>query len=121
MNNKDIIILKDIVNEYKDYFCGNYNIINDMRLKLAHIEAIENLLEENRILKDNQTKIIADSFHEKMAEKFDEDFIPKYKIKEKIEKLNEEMLKEENSLELFYRKKYCKEFLEELLQKGDDK
>lgn len=87
MSNKDIIILEDIVNEYKDYFCGNYNIINDMGLKLAHIEAIENLLEENRILKNNQTKIIADSFHEKMAEKFDEDFIPKSKIYEKIEKL----------------------------------
>ena len=57
MNNYDIIILKDIVNEYKDYFCGNYNIIKDMELKLAHIEAIENLLEENRILKDIKRKI----------------------------------------------------------------
>ena len=43
--------------------------------------------------------------------------VPKDKIKAKIEVLNKEMLNEENSLELFYRKKYCKEVLQSLLEK----
>ena len=41
----------------------------------------------------------------------------KDKIKTKIEEINKEMLNEENSLELFYRKKYCKEVLQSLLEK----
>ena len=41
----------------------------------------------------------------------------KDKIKAKIEEINKEMLNEENSLELFYRKKYCKEVLQSLLDK----
>jgi hypothetical protein len=45
------------------------------------------------------------------------EFIPNDKIKAKIEEINKEMLNEENSLELFYRKKYCKEVLQSLLEK----
>lgn len=41
----------------------------------------------------------------------------KDKIKVKIEEINKEMLNEENSLELFYRKKYCKEVLQSLFEK----
>lgn len=39
------------------------------------------------------------------------------KIKATIEEINKEMLNEENSLELFYRRKYCKEILQSLLEK----
>lgn len=48
---------------------------------------------------------------------FLKDYIHKDKIKAKIEEINKEMLNEENSLELFYRKKYCKEVLQSLLEK----
>ena len=44
-------------------------------------------------------------------------YISKDKIKAKIEEINKEMLNEEKSLELFYRKKYCKEILQSLLEK----
>jgi hypothetical protein len=47
----------------------------------------------------------------------DKTFIRVDKIKAKIEEINKEMLNEENSLELFYRKKYCKEVLQSLLEK----
>ena len=49
--------------------------------------------------------------------KLTNDFVSKDKIKAKIEEINKEMLNEENSLELFYRKKYCKEVLQSLLEK----
>lgn len=45
------------------------------------------------------------------------EYIAVDKIKAKIEEINKEMLNEENSLELFYRKKYCKEVLQSLLEK----
>lgn len=42
--------------------------------------------------------------------------ISKDKIKAKIEELNKEMLKENKSLEQFYKLKYCYEVLQELLE-----
>lgn len=45
-----------------------------------------------------------------------ENSTPNDKIKAKIEEINNEMINEENSLELFYRKKYCKEVLQSLLE-----
>ena len=62
-------------------------------------------LEKNRKVSQNFAKIVAT------------DYISKDKIKAKIEEINKEMLNEEKSLELFYRKKYCKEILQSLLEK----
>lgn len=45
--------------------------------------------------------------------------ISKDKIKAKIEELNKEMLKENKSLEQFYKLKYCYEVLQELLEEEE--
>ena len=45
---------------------------------------IEELKEQNKEM--NKTKIVADSFHKYMSEKFDKGFVSKDKIKAKIEK-----------------------------------
>ena len=79
MNNEDIKVLEEIINLYRNTNELPYRFNGDI------IQAIENLLEENRILKNKQTKVIADSFHKKMAEKFDEDFITKSKLIEALE------------------------------------
>ena len=44
----------------------------------------EKLLEENKELKDKNTKMITDSFHEKIGDKIKEQLIPKSKIEDKI-------------------------------------
>ena len=44
------------------------------------------------------------------------DVIPKSKVKEKIEEIKKLMLKENESIEQFYKLKYCYEILQELLE-----
>lgn len=148
MNNKDIIILKDIVNEYKDYFCGNYNIINDMGLKLAHIEAIENLIKGYKDLEEKNIKLQKRNNRQfKLLRKRDKeienlrntnktlyelcqgkamqefinnecDYIPKSKVRKKIEQI-----KMNANYDWLYKYDYqdVTKILEELLQEGDDK
>lgn len=76
-------------------------------------ENIEEILEQSKeieLLKEENEKYKNPPF-------FDEDeYTENDKIKAKIEEINKEMLNEENSLELFYRKKYCKEALQSLLE-----
>lgn len=102
-----------------------------IELKDTDVELIENLIkgykeleEENKILKNKQTKVIADSFHEKMAEKFDEDFIPKSKVREKIEELEKEINGDnywKYTEHEYIGMQYQVEILKQLLQEGDDK
>lgn len=79
------------------------------------IDIIEKQQKEIEELKNGQIDFwISDK---KIEERIRNKFVNKDKIKAKIEEINKEMLNEENSLELFYRKKYCKEVLESLLEK----
>ena len=115
MNNKDIINkFREIVEESREE--DIYNYYTNLRNTL---ELLEKLEKENEVLNNKQTKIIADSFHEKMTEKFDEDFIPKYKIKEKIEELEKEKedVADEINFKAFYRITDLKNIEIDILQK----
>lgn len=94
---KDIKMLETQIQACKE--C-KFATCEQCEISYTEVKAIENLIsrnkkleQENKILKNKQTKIIADSFHEKMAKKFDDDFIKKSKIKAKIEELQNEILK----------------------------
>ena len=79
------------------------------------IDIIEKQQKEIEELKNGQIDFwISDK---EIEERIRNKFVNKDKIKAKIEEINKEMLNEENSLELFYRKKYCKEVLQSLLEK----
>ena len=65
-----------------------------------------------RDMKIKELEEVNNCLHESSKELF----ISKDKIREKTKELNNEMLNEKDSLEMFYRKKYCKEVLEELLE-----
>lgn len=96
----------------------------NVKLRLQDIPLIEG---ELKAYKDRVNELKAELEKEKEKNKelnwkytaswVDEHFVSKDKIKAKIEEINKEMLNEENSLELFYRKKYCKEILQSLLEK----
>ena len=124
---EDTKILEELINEYKDYFCGNYNIINDMGLKLAHIEAIENLIKRNKELQEalkdeiqcfNKMKDIAETLRKENVEyiiqnrQYELNYIPKSKVREKIEEL------EKGNKNTFIRGEKIL-VLQELLQEGD--
>lgn len=88
MNNNDIKKLEKFIGVSKEIketpeyvFIENIEIEKEQYLEIVHI--IEDLIEENKMLNNKQTKIIADSFHEKMAEKFNENFILKSEVIEK--------------------------------------
>lgn len=87
------------------------------------IDAIETLISENKELKEEnfnlKQKQIIDKCSIPRQDNFYDyyNFIPKSKVEEKIEEINKEMLNEENSLELFNRKRYCREVLQSLLEK----
>lgn len=96
--------------------CTQNSWYEDTKVIEKQQKEIEELNLENIELK--QSKIVdknsipnQDNFYECY------NFVSKDKIKAKIEEINKEMLNEENSLELFYRKKYCKEVLQSLLEK----
>ena len=83
---------------------------------------IEELKEENKEIREWKYVIDNPIDLKKLSELdlikiFGKSYIAEDKIKAKIEEINKEMLNEENSLELFYRKKYCKEALQSLLEK----
>lgn len=54
--------------------------------------------------------------YNKLVYKIENEYVTKDKIREKIEELKKEALADNISLELFYRKKYCIEILEELIE-----
>ena len=130
---EDIKLLKDKIN-----FCKNNTECRDelnqcfgCAFEVEEIQAIENLIARNEELEEwyelfNKTspekmKIIVDSFHEIMAQKFDKEFIPKSKIKEKIDKYNAREKKELKGLkgqDRYFVKQmyqYMKQALQELL------
>lgn len=87
MNNEDIKILEEFIEYVKKK--DEIKFISPTEIhSIEHLIARnKELEEENKLYKNKQTKIIADSFHEKMAKKFDEDFIPKSKVREILEKI----------------------------------
>ena len=129
---EDIKILENIKEYMQNQINKGYNkfIYNDLGWDekcIDVINAIENLIARNKELKQwyelfNKTnpekmKIIADSFHEKMADKFDKEFIPKSKVREKIE----ELLKEYNDKytnRAKYKVSYAIKILQELLEEN---
>jgi hypothetical protein len=89
--------VNDLLNKALNSNNGKYYITKDVLSDIENlIKRNKELEQENKILKNKQTKIIADSFHEKMAKKFDDDFIPKSKVKEKIEEYKHKIEKLEN-------------------------
>ena len=86
-----------------DYDQGHYA---DIRIVLNLIKKQQKEIEELNKENTRQHELIG-NIHKKWKDK----------IKAKIEEINKEMLNEEKSLELFYRKKYCKEILQSLLEK----
>lgn len=109
--------LVNTVNSYKGQFKRQQKEIEELKQIKSKLDEknipIETLLAEfERLedLEDDLTTVYLNGVYD--GEKKVED-----KIKAKIEELNKKMLNEENSLELFYRKKYCKEVLQSLLEK----
>ncbi len=120
---------------------SNDNDLNELKKQAIQglLDLYEKLINENNMYKDltrqaqEDVKIWKDLYNKEkeknntieaqrlrdMCYKTDGNYISKDKIREKIEKLNNEMLNENNSLELFYRKKYCKEVLQELLEESE--
>lgn len=89
---EDIKVLEELCNSFK-YQQSKLDELerDDYSEFIQDIEicAIENLIkgykeleEKNKILKNKQTKVIADSFNEKVLDKFNKDYISKSKIRE---------------------------------------
>lgn len=98
--------------KYESRVSTTKHIENSIEIILELIEKQSKEIEE---LKNGQIDFwISDK---EIEERIRNKFVGKNKIKAKIEEINKEMLNEEKSLELFYRKKYCKEVLQSLLEK----
>ena len=107
MNN--IEILEEFINQYntdEDLFCFvNYSTI----------QAIENLIKENKELKKKAYK---KEYYEEVADVLHKDSIPKSKVKEKIEEIKARMNNDCIALHEFQREAKI-EVLEELLKEGE--
>lgn len=103
MSDEEKEAIEELKNKKADYF-----MISDLTSKTI-LNLIEKQSKEIEELKD--TRSIFNMGRRSYKNEIE------YKIKAKIEEINKEMLNEENSLEIFYRKKYCKEVLKSLLEK----
>jgi len=119
---EDIKILEEIVENYKDYFCENYEIIADMQLRLRDVEAIQNIIARYKELEENlnyrirycyrlEKELYGENAVEltKLEDKY---YIPKSKVKEKIKEWDES-IKWANADDRYYAIKILKELLEE--------
>lgn len=104
----------DILEELKEWF-NNFDLDSIKHKPEEYIQAISTLIAENKELKEKNKELkVINKMQEYRISVIDERELIS---KSKIEEINKEMLNEENSLELFYRKKYCKEVLQSLLGK----
>ena len=93
---ENIKILEEMIENHKEYFLGNYELIDDMTITLKDIEAIENLIQRNKELEEDN-KILLHKVNEltqeniKICDTVNQDFITKSKVKEKIEELEKEI------------------------------
>ena len=112
---KAIEVIKGLAVYYDDYSLLDEEEIEENEEVNNSINIVINLIE--KLQKEIEELKEKNKFLNWYFENQKENFIHKDKIKAKIEEINKEMLNEENSLELFYRKKYCKEVLQSLLEK----
>ena len=83
----DIDILEELVNAYKDCFVENYNeMIVDVGMRYKDIQAISNLIAENKELKEKYSRKLID--FQKEREEYEKDYIQKSKVKAKIKQLD---------------------------------
>ena len=118
----DIDILEELVNAYKDCFVENYNeMIVDVGMRYKDIQAISNLIAENKELKEMLKHRIeyTNKLEKDLFENASNYVIPKSKIKAKIEIRKEEKENCKDSIEEKYllREIYV---LQSLLGKGVD-
>ena len=84
----DIDILEELVNAYKDCFVENYNeMIVDVGMRYKDIQAISNLIAENKELKEKNNELeVINKIQEYRISVIDErELISKSKVKEEID------------------------------------
>ena len=84
----DIDILEELVNAYKDCFVENYNeMIVDVGMRYKDIQAISNLIAENKELKEENNELeVINKIQEYRISVIDErELISKSKVKEEID------------------------------------
>ena len=103
MSEEDIAKVRQLILYYQQLGKDEGEIYKRLAIDDRDIQALENLISRNEQLEEYykneqivvdkiKYKIIADSFHEKMAKKFDEDFIPKSRVEEKIEEIKKDVI-----------------------------
>ena len=103
--------------EHNTCIVGTKNLDN----LIAGYKELEEKKQKNiePVLINNTLYFIDNELYNDLLKDLRKEHISKSKVKEKIEELKEDMLNENESLEIFYRKKFCHEVLQELLESED--
>lgn len=112
---EDIKILENVIVEYSTQVEDYKYYTVPVRLDERDIQAIENLIKRNKELEEKDkyynkliklAQTITDESLKEALEEFEKDYIPKSKIKEKIEELNKEEQEAQNSISDEEREEY---------------